>query len=67
MAKKSRIIINNWSSLSDSMAAFYVSQSIRGGEYKTRRFTRPTGARLLVAVFHNKSSYSFDVRDIEEG
>jgi len=74
MTKKSRIIINNWSSVSDSLATFYVSEIIRKierhpvtGAYFPKTFSPCThNFDIHVAAFRNKSSDSFDVRDVQQ-
>ena len=70
MPKKSRIIVNNWSSLSDSDAMVLVSYTVEAGvqpsgDYPTRRYKMSDGKYYLAAAFRNKSSHSFDVRDSE--
>lgn len=67
MTKKSRVIVNNWSSLSDydavRMASYTVEDGVNEqGEYPTRRY-KLDGRYYLVVAFKGKSSHSFDIRD----
>lgn len=62
MTKKSRIIINNWTNLSDEMVIFYAHFAFKGDFAASRRIETRDGD-LFIGVFHNKSSVSLDVRE----
>ncbi len=67
--KKSRIIVNNWSSISDRTAMNYVGLTLErertsSGTYPTIRYLHSDGA-VIVAAFRNKHSDSFDIRDFD--
>lgn len=72
MPRKSRIIVNNWSAMPDDLAVFYVSQAVKlgrdnSGAFPSAEFRRPSnGHRVFVAAFLNKSSDSFDVREMND-
>jgi len=66
MPKKSRIIVNNWSSQPDESILSCVAETIRQGRNRMDHypFMRFPKRGLYVAAFRNKTSDSFDVRDL---
>ena len=64
MPKKSRIIVNNWTSLSDEMCLFYAHFAFNSDEVSSRQIKTNDDGVLYVGVFHNKSSVSLDVREV---
>lgn len=65
MSKKSRIILNNWTDLSDEMAVFYAHFAFKGDQAESRRL-KTDNVHLFIGVFHNKSSVSIDLRRVND-